>query len=71
MNQINPNKLHNSKWTAVIPTNKEKHFLVSEVEFDEDGTVICCKLEAVMSKNEYSIDWTDLKNQERWAQGWK
>jgi tryptophan-rich hypothetical protein len=71
MNQINPNKLHNSKWTAVIPKNREKHFLVSELAFDDDGAVMSCKIEAVMSKNEYSIEWTELKNDEHWVQGWK
>ncbi|WP_105213592.1 TIGR02450 family Trp-rich protein [Pseudoalteromonas sp. T1lg22] len=71
MNRINPAKLHHSKWTAVKPMNREKHFLVSEIEFDEEGAVISCKLEAVLSKNEYLIDWTELKSQEQWLQGWK
>ncbi|WP_105254249.1 TIGR02450 family Trp-rich protein [Pseudoalteromonas sp. T1lg75] len=71
MNRINPAKLHHSKWTAVKPMNREKHFLVSEIEFDEEGSVISCKLEAVLSKNEYLIDWTELKSQEKWLQGWK
>lgn len=71
MNRINPAKLHNSKWTAVNPINREKHFLVSDIEFDEDGSVISCKLEAIISKKLYSIDWTELKNQEKWIQGWK
>ncbi|MBS3796852.1 MULTISPECIES: TIGR02450 family Trp-rich protein [unclassified Pseudoalteromonas] len=71
MNRINPAKLHHSKWTAVKPMNREKHFLVSEIEFDEEGSVISCKLEAVLSKNEYFIDWTELKSQEKWLQGWK
>lgn len=30
MNQINPSKLLNSKWTAVKPINREKHFLVAD-----------------------------------------
>ena len=30
MNPLNPKKLLNSKWTAVKPRNKEKHFLVTE-----------------------------------------
>ena len=30
-NQINPKKLRLSKWTAVNPKNKEKHFLVTKV----------------------------------------
>lgn len=71
MNRINPAKLRNSKWTAVKPMNREKHFLVSEMEYDEDGSVISCKLEAVFSKKEYSIDWTELKSRENWLQGWK
>ncbi|SFQ06961.1 TIGR02450 family Trp-rich protein [Enterovibrio norvegicus] len=71
MNRINPAKLRNSKWTAVTPRNREKHFLVSDIEFDEEGVVISCQLEAVLSKNHYPIDWTELKNNEKWIQGWK
>lgn len=71
MNRINPAKLPNSKWTALEPVNREKHFLVSEVEFEEDGVVTSCKLEAVLSKKEYAIDWRDLKHREKWLQGWK
>jgi hypothetical protein len=35
MNKINPKKLLKSKWTAVTAVNKEKHFIISEIEFDE------------------------------------
>jgi tryptophan-rich hypothetical protein len=71
MNQINPAKLRNSKWTAIKPINREKHFLVSEVEYDEDGSVISCVIESVLSRKEYPIDWLDLKNEETWVQGWR
>jgi tryptophan-rich hypothetical protein len=71
VNPINPKKLLNSKWTAVAPVNKEKHFLVTELEFDEDGEVIHCLIEAVMSKRSRPIDWSDLKNSSNWLQGWK
>lgn len=71
MNKINPKKLLNSKWTAVIPTKKEKHFLVSEVEFDEEGKVISCCIEAIMSKRSISINWQDLKDSSDWIHGWK
>ena len=71
IHRINPKKLLNSKWTAVKPSNKEKHFIITEVEFDEDGEVILCKIEAIMSKRCQSIDWIQLKNQEAWLQGWK
>ena len=30
MNRINPTKLLRSKWTAVSPVKKEKHFMVTE-----------------------------------------
>ncbi len=71
MNPINPKKLLHSKWTAVQPVNKEKHFMVTEVEFDEEGVVVDCVIEAVMSKRTESIDWTVLKNTDNWRQGWK
>jgi len=71
MNRINPAKLLNSKWTAIKPANREKHFLISEVMFDEEGLVTSCLLEVVLSKNTYAIDWRDLKNERQWSQGWK
>ena len=86
MNQINPKKLLHSKWTAVHPVNKEKHFLVTEMEFDEEGNVIHGLLEAVISNRQAAIDRQDmnypppkkwgnsaeslLKNAEHWRQGW-
>ena len=71
MNKINPKKLLNSKWTAVRPVDKEKHFIVTEVEFDEDDEVILCVLEAVFTKRANPIDWHDLKDDSRWVFGWK
>ena len=71
MNKINPAKLLNSKWTAVKLTNKEKHFLVTEIEFDENNMVINCEIEAVMSKRIMAIDWQQLTDSQQWIQGWK
>ncbi len=71
MNRITPKKLLNSKWTAVHPGNREKHFLVTDVEFDEDGVVVLCVLEAVISRRSESIDWQDLKNTSVWTHGWR
>lgn len=71
MNKINPKKLLHSKWTAVSPVNKEKHFLVTEMEFDEEGQVLLCVLEAVMSNREAAIDWQALKDPVHWRQGWQ
>ncbi|MBE0378222.1 MULTISPECIES: TIGR02450 family Trp-rich protein [Pseudoalteromonas] len=71
MNKITPKKLLNSKWTAVSPVNKEKHFIIIEMDFDEEGVVISCVIEAVMSKRQVAINWQDLKDQQRWLQGWQ
>lgn len=71
VNDINPKKLLNSKWTAVNPVNKEKHFLVTELELDEEGDVVHCLLEAVISNRSESIEWAALKNDGTWLQGWK
>ncbi|WP_435215702.1 TIGR02450 family Trp-rich protein [Luminiphilus sp. nBUS_16] len=71
MNPIHPKKLLNSKWTAVRPINKEKHFVVSRVEYDEEGLVIECELNAVMSNRFIQIEWSTLKEREVWLQGWQ
>ncbi|MCP3699604.1 MAG: TIGR02450 family Trp-rich protein [Aliivibrio sp.] len=70
MNKINPKKLLNSKWTAVNPIQKEKHFLITEIEFEENE-VIHCLIEAIITKRTQSLDWKELKNQEHWLSGWK
>ena len=71
MNKINPRKLLNSKWTAVTPVRKEKHFMVTEVEFDEEGIVTLCSIESLISKRSIPINWHDLTNEKNWVQGWK
>ena len=71
MNKINPKKLLNSKWTAVNPVKKEKHFLVSELDFDDEGEVIHCLIEAIISNRLELIDWKLLKDSDNWLQGWK
>lgn len=71
MNRINPRKLLNSKWTAVRPVNKEKHFIVTELILDEEQNVVDCVIEAVLSKRAQSIDWAILCDDRSWQQGWK
>lgn len=71
MNKINPKKLLGSKWTAVTSINKEKHFMVTEIEFDEEEIVVSCSIEAVMSKRSIAINWHDLKDETNWLHGWK
>ncbi|MFT7007928.1 MAG: tryptophan-rich hypothetical protein [Colwellia sp.] len=71
INKISPKSLIHSKWTKVDVTNKEKHFIITVVKFDEDKTVVSCLIEAVMTKNEYAIDWRELKDKNNWKIGWQ
>lgn len=71
MNKITPKKLLHSKWTAVKPVNKEKHFMITDMKFDDEGNVILCEIEAVMSKRAQEINWRQLKDQNIWLQGWQ
>ncbi|BBB30287.1 TIGR02450 family Trp-rich protein [Neptunomonas japonica] len=72
VNTFNPNKLLLSKWTATKSYQKQKHFLVTELIKDElEESVIACVLEAVINKQTFKMDWQELKDAERWIQGWK
>jgi tryptophan-rich hypothetical protein len=68
--QINPNKLLLSKWTAVRPINKEKHFLVTRLIRDEQEVLVACVLEAVINHREYEMDWRQLTDSGIWQTGW-
>ena len=71
MNALSAKKLLNSKWTRVNPERKEKHFLVSKVKYDEDGIVLECEIEAVLTRSTYAIDWRVLRDSKQWMTGWK
>lgn len=71
MNKFSTKKLLNSKWTAVTPAHKEKHFTVTEVEYLESGAIDYMSLEAIISKRSVQVNWRDLKDIGRWKQGWK
>ena len=70
---LNPKKLLLSKWTAMSPQNKEKHFLVTKLIAVEPLTslVDTVELEAVHSRRSFLIPWRDLADQEQWLRGWK
>ncbi|CAH0202444.1 hypothetical protein SRABI70_01782 [Pseudomonas sp. Bi70] len=69
--RLTPRKLLLSKWTAAKPQNREKHFLVTELFSDEDGTVLQIELQAVLSKRAWRLDWRELQDAERWLMGWR
>ncbi|MEY3886887.1 MAG: hypothetical protein RL650_979 [Pseudomonadota bacterium] len=72
MNPLNPKKLHLTKWTAVKPVAKQKHFLVSKVIKPElpNEPVEFVEIESVFSKASQVIPWRDLQNDDVWLQGW-
>ena len=72
MNPLNPKKLLLSKWTAVTPVAKQKHFLVSRVIQPELPTnpIELVKIESVFSKATQVIPWRELQNDGVWRQGW-
>ena len=71
MNRLNPRKLLLSKWTAAHPRNREKHFLVTELFCDEEGTVLEIELQAVLTKRSERMTWQVLQDDQSWLMGWK
>jgi len=72
MNPLNPKKLLLSKWTAVTPVKKQKHFLVSRVIQPELPTdpIELVEIEAVFFKATQIIAWRQLQDDKVWRQGW-
>ena len=72
MNPQNPTKLLLTKWTAVKPIAKQKHFLVSRVIEPDLPTdpVVSVEIEAVFSKATQVIAWRELQDKSVWRQGW-
>jgi tryptophan-rich hypothetical protein len=71
-NRLSPKKLLLSKWTAVAPVDKEKHFVVTRVVVPDPPTVRIewVEIEAVHSGRSSMLRWRDLADGSRWRQGW-
>jgi tryptophan-rich hypothetical protein len=72
MNLLNPKKLLLTKWTAVKPLAKQKHFLINRVIEPQQLTdpIERVEIEAVFSKAVQEIVWRDLQDDRVWRQGW-
>lgn len=70
--KLNPKKLLHSKWTAVKPVNKEKHFMVTKLMIRDEETqaIKAVAIEAVMTGRVQVIDWHTLQDRAVWKQGW-
>ena len=71
-NLLSPKKLLLTKWTAVHPSDKRKHFLVSKVILPDlpQQAIEYVELEAVIDKHIQRISWRELSNSAVWLQGW-
>jgi len=70
--RIQPGKLLHSKWTAVQPRDREKHWLVTRILDPEQPAhrwewIV---IEAVHSRRSRTIRWRDLQDSSVWRQGW-
>ncbi len=72
LSKLSPKKLLLTKWTAVAPRWKEKHFLVTSVVEPEveGGRIEFVELEAVYSKRARVIPWRELQDSAKWKRGW-
>jgi tryptophan-rich hypothetical protein len=72
-NRLSPKKLLLSKWTAVAPRQKEKHFVVLRVlEPEPPATrVEQVELQAVHSGRSFVLLWRELTDGSQWQQGWR
>lgn len=73
MIHLNPKKLLLSKWTAVKPVARQKHFLVSKIIVPEmpDQPIEFVEIEAIYTKKTRQIAWRELADTDAWIQGWK
>ena len=71
MKLIQPKKLLLSKWTAVKPISKQKHFLVTKViQVEPDDPIDAIEIEAIHSRKVTQINWRELNDETVWRQGW-
>jgi tryptophan-rich hypothetical protein len=65
-------KLLHSKWTAVVPINKEKHFVVIKVHLNKDDAQVVesLVLEAILTKRMLKLKPSELGDGSVWQKGW-
>jgi tryptophan-rich hypothetical protein len=71
-NPVNLKKLPMSKWTAVSPVDREKHFLVVDWVRNEEGEPTDrIVIEAVLTQRLRRIHWRALEDSRSWRVGWR
>ena len=69
---LRPKRLLDSKWTASVPENREKHFVVTRVL---DAATAASKVQSVelrclLTKRTRIVAQADLLEPELWRPGW-
>ncbi len=71
MKSLQPKKLLLSKWTAVKPIAKQKHFLVTKViQLEPDDPIELVEIETIHSKKVSQINWREMRDETIWRRGW-
>ncbi len=72
LRRLSPDKLLLSKWTAVDPVDREKHFIVTRLIALEPPAqgVEMVQLEALYSGRNMLLPWRALRDPSTWLQGW-
>ena len=70
--RLNPSKLLLSKWTAVDPVDREKHFIVTRLLAPQPPALEMemVQLEALYSGRNMTLPWRALRDTGTWLQGW-
>jgi tryptophan-rich hypothetical protein len=73
LRRLAPRKLLHSKWTAVAPQGRQKHFIVVRLIERESPELPPeqVEIEAVHSRRRRIIDWRELRDPALWHQGWR
>ena len=71
--RLSPKKLLLSKWTAAVPSDKEKHFIVTKLleAAPPASGIELIEIEAVYSGRSFKVPLRDLLDDQRWLQGWQ
>lgn len=71
--RLQPAKLLRSKWTAVAPVNKEKHFIVTAIIAPQPPATVLDEvtMEAVLTGRSFTLRWRELNDIAQWRQGWR